>query len=63
MRNRADLLLSGNEAMARDAYEAGVTIAAGYPGIILALLRFLCSSLLIARRQRNIYILYSLYLF
>ncbi|MDR3182209.1 MAG: indolepyruvate ferredoxin oxidoreductase subunit alpha [Planctomycetaceae bacterium] len=26
------LLLSGNEAIARGAYEAGVTVAAGYPG-------------------------------
>ena len=25
-------LLSGNEAIARGAYEAGVTLAAGYPG-------------------------------
>ncbi len=32
MKNRAELLLSGNEAIARGAYEAGVTIAAGYPG-------------------------------
>ena len=32
MRNRVELLLSGNEAIARGAYEAGVTIAAGYPG-------------------------------
>ncbi len=32
MRNRAELLLSGNEAIARGAYEAGVTVAAGYPG-------------------------------
>ena len=32
MRNRTELLLSGNEAIARGAYEAGVTIAAGYPG-------------------------------
>jgi hypothetical protein len=26
------ILLSGNEAIARGAYEAGVTLAAGYPG-------------------------------
>ena len=32
MRNGAELLLSGNEAIARGAYEAGVAIAAGYPG-------------------------------
>jgi len=32
MRNRAQLLLSGNEAIARGAYEAGVAVAAGYPG-------------------------------
>ncbi len=32
MRNRAELLLSGNEAIARGAYEAGVAVAAGYPG-------------------------------
>ena len=32
MRNRAELLLSKNEAVARGANEAGVTIAAGYPG-------------------------------
>jgi len=25
-------LLSGNEAIARGAYEAGVTVATGYPG-------------------------------
>jgi len=25
-------LLSGNEAIARGAYESGVTVAAGYPG-------------------------------
>lgn len=32
MRNRTELLLSGNEAIARGAYETGVTVAAGYPG-------------------------------
>jgi len=32
MRNRTELLLSGNEAIARGAYEAGVAVAAGYPG-------------------------------
>ena len=26
------VLLSGNEAVARGAYEAGVRVAAGYPG-------------------------------
>jgi indolepyruvate ferredoxin oxidoreductase alpha subunit len=26
------VLLSGNEAIARGAYEAGIQIAAGYPG-------------------------------
>lgn len=32
MRNEYELLLSGNEAIARGAYEAGVAVAAGYPG-------------------------------
>ena len=32
MRSRTELLLSGNEAIARGAYEAGVAVAAGYPG-------------------------------
>lgn len=30
--NPSTVLLSGNEAIARGAYEAGVTLAAGYPG-------------------------------
>lgn len=29
MRNRVELLLSGNEAIARGAYEAGVAVVAG----------------------------------
>jgi len=32
MRNRNELLLSENEAIARGAYEAGVAVAARYPG-------------------------------
>jgi indolepyruvate ferredoxin oxidoreductase alpha subunit len=31
-RNIVRLLLSGNEAIARGAYEAGVRVASGYPG-------------------------------
>lgn len=32
MKNKAKVLLSGNEAIARGAYEAGVKVASGYPG-------------------------------